>query len=217
MFADRMDAGRQLAEKLAELGIDEDTVVLGIPRGGVAVAAEVAREFDLPLDVVVAAKVGAPGNSEYAIGAVSADGEVYANPVSGFTAEEVRNYSGPALAKVHHSLAAFRGGLPPLSLEDRTALVVDDGLATGLTALAAVEYVRRAGADHVILAVPVAVSRFDPLAREPCRRGRRGRRPRGVLGGGAVVQALRAGRGCRGQCAARRGGEAGAGRGVALA
>jgi putative phosphoribosyl transferase len=156
MFADRMDAGRQLAEKLAELGIDEDTVVLGIPRGGVAVAAEVARELDLPLDVVVAAKVGAPGNSEYAIGAVSADGEVYANPVSGFTAEEVRNYSGPALAKVHHSLAAFRAGLPPLSLEERTALVVDDGLATGLTALAAVEYVRRAGADHVILAVPVA-------------------------------------------------------------
>jgi len=106
--------------------------------------------------VIAAAKVGAPGNSEYAIGAVAADGEVYANPVSGFSTEDVRNYSGPALAKVHHSLATFRAGLPPLSLEDRTAVVVDDGLATGLTALAAVEYVRRAGAEHVILAVPVA-------------------------------------------------------------
>lgn len=156
MFADRTDAGRQLAEKLVAEGVERDAVVLGIPRGGVVVAAEVARELDLPLDVVVAAKVGAPGNSEYAIGAVSSDGEVYANPVSGFTAGEVRNYSGPALAKVHHSLAEFRAGLPPLDLEDRTAIVVDDGLATGLTALAAVEYVRRAGAARVVLAVPVA-------------------------------------------------------------
>jgi putative phosphoribosyl transferase len=156
MFADRTDAGRQLAEKLEAAGIPRDAVVLGIPRGGVVVAAEVARELKLPLDVVVAAKVGAPGNSEYAIGAVAADGEVYANPVSGFSAEDVRNYSGPALAKVHHSLATFRAGLPPLSLEDHTAVVVDDGLATGLTALAAVEYVRRAGAERIVLAVPVA-------------------------------------------------------------
>jgi putative phosphoribosyl transferase len=139
-----------------DAGIERDAVVLGIPRGGVAVAAEVARELDLPLDVVVAAKVGAPGNSEYAIGAVSADGEVYANPVSGYSAEDVRNYSGPALAKVRHALDTFRAGLPPLSLDERTALIVDDGLATGLTALAAVEYAKRAGADRVVLAVPVA-------------------------------------------------------------
>jgi len=156
MFEDRAEAGRRLSEKLVALGIPRDAVVLGIPRGGVVVASEVARELDLPLDVVAAAKVGAPGNSEYAIGAVAADGEVYANPVSGFSPEDVRNYSGPALAKVHHAIAEFRAGLPPLDLEDHTAIVVDDGLATGLTALAAVEYVRRAGADRVILAVPVA-------------------------------------------------------------
>ena len=94
---------------------------------------------------------------------------MYANPVSGFTAEDVRNYSGPALAKVHHSLAMFRAGLPPLSLEDRTALVVDDGLATGLTALAAVEYVRRAGADHDHPRGPGRGRRLDPLARAACR------------------------------------------------
>ncbi len=158
MFGDRTDAGRQLAEKLAAMGVDGDAVVLGIPRGGVVVAAEVARELNLPLDVIVAAKVGAPGNSEYAIGAVSADGEVYANPVSGYAAEDVRNYAGPALAKVHHSLDTFRAGLAPLSLEDRTAVIVDDGLATGLTALAAVEYAKRAGASRVVLAVPVASS-----------------------------------------------------------
>jgi len=156
MFNDRADAGRRLSEKLRAANIPRSAVVLGIPRGGVAVAAEVARELDLPLDVVASAKVGAPGNAEYAIGAVAADGEVYANPVSGFSAEDVRNFSGPALAKVRHSLAEFRAGMPPLDLEDRTAVVVDDGLATGLTALAAVEYVRRAGAERVVLAVPVA-------------------------------------------------------------
>jgi predicted phosphoribosyltransferase len=88
--------------------------------------------------------------------AVAADGEVYANPTSGFSADSVRQNSGPALEKVRHSLAAFRQGMPAFSLEGRTALVVDDGLATGLTALAAVEYVRRAGASRIILAVPVA-------------------------------------------------------------
>ena len=156
MFADRVDGGRQLAEKIAAGGVPDDAVVLGIPRGGVVVAAEVARALDLPLDVVVAAKVGAPGNPEYAIGAVAADGEVYANPVAGFSAEEVRQSSGPALAKVRHALAEFRAGLPFLELEGRTAIVVDDGLATGLTALAAVEYLRRAGAERIVLAVPVA-------------------------------------------------------------
>lgn len=158
MFADREDAGRQLARELIESGIPRDAVILGIPRGGVAVAAVVARELGLPLDVVAAAKVGAPGNSEYAIGAVAADGEVYPNPVSGFSAEEVRLSSGPALAKVRHSLDAFRAGLPPLSLVDRTVVIVDDGLATGLTALAAVEYVKRGGAARVVLAVPVAAA-----------------------------------------------------------
>jgi putative phosphoribosyl transferase len=156
MFADRVDGGRQLAEKLAATGVPHSAVVLGIPRGGVVVAAEVARVLRLPLDVVVAAKVGAPGNSEYAIGAVAADGEVLANPVAGFSAEEVRRSSGSALAKVRHSLAEFRAGRPPLDLEGRTAIVVDDGLATGLTALAAVEYLHRAGAERVVLAVPVA-------------------------------------------------------------
>jgi putative phosphoribosyl transferase len=156
LFANRVDAGRQLAEKIAQAGALRDAVVLGIPRGGVVVAAEVARGLGLPLDVVVAAKVGAPSNPEYAIGAVAADGEVYANPASGFSAAEVRGFSGSALDKVRHSLATFRRGLPALALEGRTALIVDDGLATGLTALAAVGYARRAGASRIVLAVPVA-------------------------------------------------------------
>jgi putative phosphoribosyl transferase len=156
MFADRIDAGRQLGEKLARMGLAPDAVVLGIPRGGVVVAAEVARMLDLPLDVAATAKVGAPGNPEYAIGSVAADGEVYVNPGSGFSLEEARSASGPALAKVRHSLEEFRAGLPPLSLVGRTAVLVDDGLATGLTALAAAEYLRRVGASRIVLAVPVA-------------------------------------------------------------
>jgi len=163
MFKDRQDAGQQLAQRVMLAGIERDAVVLGIPRGGVVVAAEVARALDLPLDVIATAKVGAPGNPEYAIGAVAADGEVYANPVSGYTAEDTRNASGPALAKVRHLIAEFRAGLPPLSLEDRTAVVVDDGLATGLTALAAVEYIRRAGALRIVLAVPVAAPGAVPM------------------------------------------------------
>jgi putative phosphoribosyl transferase len=156
MFADRTDAGRQLAERLAETPIVPQPVVLGIPRCGVVVAAQVARALGAPLDVLAAAKVGAPSNPEYAIGAVAADGEVYANPRSGFSAEQVAGLSGPALEKVRHSLAEFRAGREPLSLAGRTAIVVDDGLATGLTARAAVEYARRAGARRVVLAVPVA-------------------------------------------------------------
>jgi len=156
MFADRVDAGRQLAQELLTRGVPRDAVVLGIPRGGVVVAAEVARILDLPLDVVAAAKIGAPSNPEYAIGAVAADGEVFANPTSGYSLEEARYDSGPALAKVRHTLAEFRSGRPPLALSGRTAIVVDDGLATGLTALAAVEYVRRCGAEKVVLAAPVA-------------------------------------------------------------
>jgi len=133
-----------------------DAVVLGIPRGGVIVAAEVARALHLPLDVAVAAKVGAPGNPEYAIGAVAADGEVTANPGAGYSAAEVRAQSQSAFAKVRAQLAMLREGREPLRIEGRTVLLVDDGLATGLTAIAAADWLRRQGAGRVVVAVPVA-------------------------------------------------------------
>ena len=161
MFANRAKAGHMLAQALAKYGMGGDrsdgrAVVLGIPRGGVVVAAEVARSLSLPLDVVVATKVSSPINPEYAVGAVAADGEVLANPSAGVAPEEVRRLSGPAHAKALHALSMFRAGLPPLDLEGRTAIVVDDGLATGLTAIAAVGYLRRVGAAGIVLAVPVA-------------------------------------------------------------
>jgi len=122
----------------------------------VIVAAEVARGLGLPLDVAVAAKVGAPGNPEYAIGAVSADGEVVANPSAGYSADEVRRLSVAAHAKVEEQLAKARGGWPALDIAGHTAILVDDGLATGLTAMAAADWLRRQGASRVVVAVPVS-------------------------------------------------------------
>jgi putative phosphoribosyl transferase len=155
VFADRVSAGRKLAVRLRAETIPDDAVVLGIPRGGVVVAAEVARELHLPLDVVVPAKVGAPGNPEYAIGAVAPDGIVVPNPEAGYSAEEVARFAGPAHEKIQRSISMFLGDREPMPLEGRTVVVVDDGLATGLTALAAVDYVRRQGARRIVLAVPV--------------------------------------------------------------
>jgi len=167
MFADRIDAGQQLAKALVANADAPATVVLGIPRGGVVVAAEVARELRLPLDIVFAAKVGAPGNPEYAIGAVTADGQLLANPESGVYAQALEQAAAPAREKLARQLLSLRGDRPPLDLTGLTTLVVDDGLATGLTARAAVNYLRREGAARIVLAVPVAaVSSATELCRE---------------------------------------------------
>lgn len=152
MFDSRVDAGRRLAAELARREW-HDPIVFGIPRGGVVVAAEVAAALDAPLAVAPAAKVGAPSNPEYAIGAVAPDGEVTVNPTSGFVASEVREWSGTAMAKVRHELDAF--GAPP-DIHGREALVIDDGLATGITAMTACDWLKRMGAARVVLAIPVA-------------------------------------------------------------
>jgi putative phosphoribosyl transferase len=158
MFTDRVDAGRRLAAKLKRYDRAPDTVVLGIPRGGVVVAAEVARELHLPLDIVFAAKVGAPGNPEYAIGAVTADGVLLGNPDAELPPSMLEAAAGPAREKIARQLHSLRGDRPPLSLAGQTTIVVDDGLATGLTARAAVGYLKRQGAEKIVLAVPVAAA-----------------------------------------------------------
>jgi putative phosphoribosyl transferase len=156
MFADRIDAGRRVAARLKAYRDAPGTLVLGIPRGGVVVAAEVARELHLPLDIVLAAKVGAPGNAEFAVGALTADGELLPNPGGGFSPSQLDAIAGDARAKIARHLASLRADMPPATLENRTAIVVDDGLATGLTALAAVRYLRRKNVARIVLAVPVA-------------------------------------------------------------
>lgn len=166
MFVDRRDAGRRLARHLEAYRDAPGTIVLGIPRGGVVVAAEVSHALRLPLDVAVAAKVGAPGNPEYAIGAVAPDGEVSVNEASGFSADEVRRISAPAHEKVARYLESLRGDRASLRVDGCVVLLVDDGLATGLTATAAVEWLRRQGAGRVVVAVPVASASAAAALRE---------------------------------------------------
>ncbi|MBW6469027.1 MAG: phosphoribosyltransferase [Coriobacteriia bacterium] len=163
MYRDRHDAGRRLAEELVRFAGDEDVVVLGIPRGGVIVGGEIAGRLDLALDVVVASKIGAPHNPEYAIGAVDADGRVTPNPQAGYDAGELEHLARPVRDKIRRRIELYRGGEEPLDLEGATAIVTDDGIATGLTALAAVRYVRAQGVDRIVLAVPVIASGTVPV------------------------------------------------------
>ncbi len=162
MFRDRHDAGRQLAEWLGEYADRDDVLVLGIPRGGVIVGAEIARLLDLPLDVVVASKIGAPGNPEYAIGAVDSDGRVTANPEAGYEVSELEHLARDVRERVARRIDLYRQGRVPPELRDQTVIVVDDGIATGLTALAALRYVRSHGAAYVILATPVIAASTVP-------------------------------------------------------
>jgi predicted phosphoribosyltransferase len=160
-FADRVDGGRRLGEDLRARGIGgDDSLVLGIPRGGVVTAAEVARVLGLPLDVALARKVGAPGNPELAIGAVGPDGsavidEDLARRV-GATAEWLSHAVEAEQQEVAERQRRFRDDRPPLDVSDREAIVVDDGVATGSTAVAVGRWLAGAGARHRVLAVPVA-------------------------------------------------------------
>ena len=158
-FKDRRDAGRRLAA-LLEQSRRERPVVVGIPRGGVPVAAAVARALGAPLDVAVVRKIGAPQNPEYAIGAL-AEGGVHVLSEQAVHALRLTEGERAALiarveGELEQRLRRYRGSRPPLELTGRTAILVDDGLATGRSALAAVRSLRRRGAARVILAVPVA-------------------------------------------------------------
>jgi putative phosphoribosyl transferase len=160
MFADRRDAGLQLSANLADLA-GQAVVVLGIPRGGVEIAAVVADALGAPLDVVIPRKVGAPGNPELGIGAVAEDVEVLDRRlirVLGVSESYLRQEIAAQQDEIRRRSAAYRGDRPPVRLDDKVAIVVDDGVATGGTAVAALRWARARGADRVILAVPVAPS-----------------------------------------------------------
>jgi putative phosphoribosyl transferase len=158
VFADRRDAGDQLAASLGHLA-GEDAVVLGIPRGGVEVAAIVARALGAPLDVVIPRKIGAPGNPELGLGAVAGDVEVLDErliAMLGVSDEYLRGEIDTQRQEIARRSAVYRGDRPEVPLEGKIAVVVDDGVATGGTAAAAVRWARAQGASRVILAVPVA-------------------------------------------------------------
>jgi putative phosphoribosyl transferase len=158
-FRNRRDAGRALAVRLASLG-SEHPVVLALPRGGVPVASEVARALHAPLDVMVVRKLGVPTHPELGMGAIGEGGVriLDADLVrrAGVTSAEVEAVTAREQAELARRVRRYRGGRPMMPLRDRTVVIVDDGIATGGTARAAVSIARHAGARRVVLAVPVA-------------------------------------------------------------
>ncbi|MEM4780654.1 MAG: phosphoribosyltransferase family protein [Halalkalicoccus sp.] len=158
-FDDRTDAGERLAALLAERGIDAD-LVLAIPRGGLPVGRAVADALAAPLDVIVARKVGAPENPELAVGAVGPDGSLWRNDalIAQLNVPEpyVETRATEEAEAARQKRERYRGEREPLDLDGKVALVVDDGVATGATTIVCLRQVRAAGADRVVLAVPVA-------------------------------------------------------------
>ena len=159
IFIDRADAGRQLAARLRHL-YGRDVVVLGLPRGGVPVAVEVAGQLGARLDVILVRKLGVPFQPELAMGAVGEGGVLV---LDHHTIRRARVTDAQLVAaqereraELQRRIDRFRPGRSPVALAGRTVVIVDDGLATGATAQAACQVARAQGAQHVVLAVPVA-------------------------------------------------------------
>jgi predicted phosphoribosyltransferase len=159
LFYDRTDSGRRLA-KLLKRRIQGPCIVLAIPRGGVVVGYEVAKELGCPLDVVISRKVGAPAQPELAVGAVAEDGVVFVDEeiagLVGVSRDYVERRAREELREVRRRAEEYRGGREMPDLSGKTVILVDDGLATGLTMMAAVHMARNKGAEKVVVAVPVS-------------------------------------------------------------
>jgi len=157
-FRDRRDAGEQLAERVAYLA-PERPIVLALPRGGVPVAAAVARRLRAPLDVLVVRKLGVPTHPELAMGAIGEEGARVLDPstigYANVDIDQVADVEAKERAELERRVVRYRGTSEPLSLSGRVVVIVDDGIATGSTALAAVQVARHRGAAGIVLAVPV--------------------------------------------------------------
>lgn len=167
MFSDRDDAGRKLLARLPKVD-PAKTVVIGLPRGGVPVAAVIAKALRVPLDIRLVRKIGAPGQPELAVGALS-DGDSPQVTVNehiarmfGLSGGDVRRLGDTELPELRRRRALFFGDRPPVPLAGKTVIVVDDGIATGATARASLRLIRSEGPAQIILAVPVAAE--DTLA-----------------------------------------------------
>jgi|SRR5579883_73359 putative phosphoribosyl transferase len=169
-FADRVDAGRRLAQELLHYR-EQLPIVLALPRGGVVVGYEVAQALHAPLDVIVARKLGAPGHRELGIGAIAPGGVEVLDTESvrmlGIPQAAIDRVAAEEAAEMERRLRRYRGDRPAPELRGRTVIIVDDGLATGVSARAAVASVRQQSPGRIVLAVPVcAPETADALRRE---------------------------------------------------
>ena len=155
-FADRREAGGLLAERLANVA---DPAIVALPRGGVPVGAEIAAALEAPLEILMVRKLGAPGNPEYGVGAIAEDGTRVVDPeataVLGIRNGELDSIVAYERKELRRRVQAYRGDRPPADLRGRTVVIVDDGAATGLTDVAAIQAVRRQEPRRVIVALPV--------------------------------------------------------------
>jgi len=158
-FKDREEAGKELARALVEFR-GKDVVILGMPRGGVVVAKVVAEALGAPLDIVVTRKIAAPGEPEFALGAITQEGDVIVDSQAaesvGASAEYMQEEVRRKKSEVMERMRSLRGNMPYPSLEGKTVIVVDDGMATGNSMRAAVQSVRRRSPKEVVVSVPVA-------------------------------------------------------------
>ncbi|MDP3948919.1 MAG: phosphoribosyltransferase family protein [bacterium] len=159
IFKDREEAGQRLLPRLADLEDEANTIIVGLARGGVIVAKEVAQGLDLPLHVIIAQKIGAPGNPELAIGAIAESSRILDEKIIK-EYKISRDYINVETAKLRQEITRrvklYRKGESFLNLGGKTVVLVDDGIATGATMNSAINYAKTAGAREVIVAVPVA-------------------------------------------------------------
>ncbi|MFQ5963452.1 MAG: phosphoribosyltransferase [Candidatus Scalinduaceae bacterium] len=160
MFQDRREAGIKLAENLAKYSGEKDVIVIALPRGGVVVGAEIAKKIGAPLDVIITHKIGFPGESEFAIGAISENGKLELNdsivtryniPQS-YLDEEISRQK----AEIERRLIAYRGGKKLPSMKDKIIILVDDGVATGFTMIAAIKALNEEGLKKLVVAIPLS-------------------------------------------------------------
>ena len=160
LYRDRYEAGRVLAEELLFLDQLPDSIVLGIPRGGVVVAYEVAKALELPLDIYITRKLGMPNNPEFALGAVASDGMVYLEQEVvqrfGVSEQYVQREIEHQREEIKRRVSRYRGNRSAPELTTKTVVLVDDGVATGATTVATLRALRRHKPKELILAVPVA-------------------------------------------------------------
>jgi predicted phosphoribosyltransferase len=158
-FPNRTEAGRQLAEKLIKYAGRADVIVLGLPRGGVPVAFEVAQRLGVPLDVFIVRKLGVPGFEELAVGAIASGGVRVLNEdvmrAIPNVDEVIESVTARETAELERREQSYRDGRPPPELRDRVVILVDDGLATGATMRAAVKALRQRGVAKIVVAAPV--------------------------------------------------------------